>query len=82
MRTKKIMRIILISLASILVFFIVTNPSMKSFKEFNDSEIQTRTKNYIFFSIYEATDYSSDYTHYTTRYIGVALNFYPIHNYN
>lgn len=81
MRPKKIAKIILISIGSILLFLIITNPSMRKFKEFNDSEIQKRTKNYILFSVYEATDYyPSEYSHHTTRYFGVALNFYEMDN--
>jgi hypothetical protein len=81
MRLKKILKIILILIGSVLLFLIVTNPSMNKFKEFNDSKIQKRTKNYILFSVYEATDYyPSDYSHHTTRYLGVALNFYEMDN--
>jgi hypothetical protein len=80
MRPKQIVRIILIFVGSILIFLIITNPSMRKFKEFNDSEIQKRTKNYILFSVYVATDYYlSDYSH-TTRYLGVAFNFYEMDN--
>jgi hypothetical protein len=81
---KKIKRTTLISIAVVLLFLIITNPSMKRFKEFNNSEVQRRVSNYIIFSIYKTGDdiYNVD-DHYimgrqNEKYVGIAFNFYQI----
>jgi hypothetical protein len=74
---KKIGRIkknISIGIGAVLLFLIITNPSMKQFKEFDNGRLHRRTANYIIFSIFETT------STWTDKYIGIALNFYKIDN--
>jgi len=83
---KKIKRVTLIIIGAVLLFLIITNPSMKRFREFNDSSYtQRRVSNYIIFSVYETTidryiggSGTNQYVGITDKYVGIAYNFFKI----
>lgn len=78
---KKILKISLIVFASVVIFLITTNPGMAKFKDYNNNEHREnwqRTSNYLLFSTYVATDYYSENNQVTTKYLGIALNFFEI----
>ena len=74
---KKTIRAVIIIVITGIIFLMLTNPGLERFKEYNDSKVQKRTANYFVFSIYEGSDYNTtDYQWHSTRYVGIALNFY------
>ncbi len=69
------MKRILIVFAVILLLLIITNPSVKRFKDFigsNSSKGLRRTSNWVLFSYYK--DNTDD------KYFGILLNFFHINN--
>lgn len=59
----------------IIVFLIVTNPSVKDYKEYTGSEIVKRKYNFILFSLYDKGDKDGDYL--SNYYdLGIASNFF------
>lgn len=74
---QKIIKITGIAILSILVLFIVLNPSMKQFQEFTGArkELLRRTNNYLVCSIYEQKIYNGDKPRV---YEGVLSNFIEV----
>jgi hypothetical protein len=78
---KKYLRIPVISLIIIVLILALTNPSMKSFKEFGGgifNKNEQRVKNYLIFSVYQRDEFSGIHTLSAegVQYIGILLNFY------
>ena len=84
------MRKLLIILSAIVLFFVLTNPSMQKFKEYRtvvpgyeEKAMYRRTTNCILFSFFE-----SKIVHYNANrelveadkrtYLGIAMNFYRV----
>ena len=81
MTTIKLSRIKLI-IGIALIFMIITNPSIKEFKEFigispaaEDNNAVRRTHNFILFSIYQEANDKGEF-YYSTSYLGIASNFF------
>jgi hypothetical protein len=67
-----------IVIASILIFLIITNPSLKTFKDYVNTDAR-RNYNFILFSIYQHIEYDrSGYGSYTYYYLGIAENFFNL----
>jgi len=87
------LKLLLFTIASLVLIMIITNPSYNKFKEYaNESKgplkqiAYRRTSNYLFFSIYEKqvntaiNKYAYERNSFkatTTRYVGIFMNFYP-----
>lgn len=73
---NKVLKVFLYSISISLLFLVLTNPSIKDFKDFvgvpYDKGSEKRIKNYFIFSIYETRDYGP------IRYYGIMKNFYLI----
>jgi len=76
-------KIITISFLVIILFLVITNPGMKSFKDFLDKKMvnQRRVSNYLIFSVYQCdepyNEWNGSYDYRSKKYIGIVLNFYP-----
>ena len=84
---KRKFSVIKITIGIILIVLIVSNPSLKDFKEFKGIEPEAkydkavrRNYNFILFSIYQQADENSNYG--SIYYLGVLDLFFEFQHYN
>lgn len=78
---RKFFKYLLITLSCIIVILVITNPSIKTFKEFsgNTDTMITRESNFLIFSIFAEKEYATDEKYGSKKYfLGIALNFFKV----
>lgn len=73
MKNVSILKKVSLFIGAIILIFIITNPSLKSFNEFQGdgrNYNQKRISNWGVFSVYENTN--------GNKYLGIFMNFFPM----